>query len=170
MYLKYIIWILFLTNLNLFSQESNHPKIFFEVPDSFKTEEYSDDLKNWRTSIFKKYHIEDDIINEEIFLKTDIKLNVNGLIRKDEIYQSITNLDRFFIKASHVIVDFKLKTIGTMGVSGISSIKPKTKPIVIVMAPKKEINLLGITLFDDKVQGNPPVFNEKSVLYYWRVK
>ena len=168
MNIKYIIWVLLLTNLNLFSQE--HSEISLDIPDSFSTEEYKDDLKNWRLSIYKKYNIEETKINEEIFLRTDINLYVNGKVRSHEVYQSLSKKNRYYIEASTTIIDFDHQLVGTMGVSGISTIKSKSKRIVIILAPEKNISLNGITLdFTGKTNVDLPIFNKYSVKFEWTI-
>ncbi len=138
------------------------------VPDTYVTEEYKEDLKNWRLSLLKGVGYDAKKINEAVFLKTDIPLKVNGHESIGQIYQNKDIKHQFYILASNTIIDFEAQQVGTMGVSGITNHPTPSRRMVIIIAPSKNINLLGVTLdFTIKVQVKPPVFTGNSVTYEW---
>lgn len=140
-----------------------------EIPPDFTSEEYKPDLQNWRNSLFKGLGYVEENINEGIFLKTDIPLSVNGHESIGQVYQNKNNKNQFYVLASNTIVDFEKKLVGTMGVSGISRHPTPSGRMVIIVAPGKSINLLGVTLdFTVKVQVRPPTFIGNKVKYEWR--
>ena len=140
----------------------------FKIPASFKTKPYSKALKAWRKSLIKNLGYQDAKINSEVFLQTDISLEIDDNTTEKKIYQSHKNPNRFYVLSSSVIVDFSTSQVGTMGVSGVSLHLTPSKKMMVILAPAKHINLLGVLLSYGKTElPSAPIFDEKQVNYYW---
>ena len=149
-------------------RENQNNYFSFKIPLSFKREPYSQALKSWRKSLIKNIGYQEAKINSETFLQTDIVLKMDGETIEKQIYQSRKNPNRFYLLNSSVIVDFSTSQVGTMGVSGISSHLTPSKRMIVVLAPSKHINLLGVLLsFSDKTEVPKPTFQGKEVKFYW---
>ena len=139
-----------------------------EIPESYSTEVFMEDLDGWRLSLLKGLGYEENQITEAIFLKTDISLKIDDLPIIGQVYQNKDVQNQFYILASNTIIDFNLQKVGSMGVAGITQHPTPSKRMVIILAPQVKTNLLGVTIdFTGKVQVSPPVFKSRQVSYEW---
>ena len=84
------------------------------------------------------------------------------------LYQEVSNDKLFILPEQNLIIDFNQKKIGTMGVAGISTHIPKSKRMVVLLAPHKKVNYLGVLLGDkSKTNTKKPIFVKSSVSYKW---
>ena len=144
------------------------PKYELNIPEKFTVEEYKNDLKSWRKSLFNGLGYEQNKVTEAIFLKTDIPIIKNGEMFFGKVYQNKDSQRQFYISISNTIIDFNLAKVGTMGVSGITQHPTPSGRMVIILAPQINTSLLGVTLdFTGKVQANPPTFSNNLVSYEW---
>ncbi len=139
------------------------------LPDAYEVEEYKDDLKNWVSSLIKGVGYSPEEVLVTIFLKTNVSIVVDGKLISGVVYQNKDNPSQFYVtKPKGAIVDFSSNLVGTMGVAGISSHPTPSGRMVVVLAPDRNTNILGVTLdFTSKVEVREPAFKGKSVSYEW---
>ncbi len=139
------------------------------IPTEYKVESYKQDLKNWVASLINGLGYDPNKVSINLFLRTDIPITVNGNILKGAIYQNKDNQSQFYVsKPKKNIVDFSSEQVGTMGVAGISVHPTPSGRMVVVLAPQKGTNILGVTLdFTVKTQVTKPEFQSNYVAYQW---
>jgi len=100
-------------------------------------------------------------------MRTNITIFDNGKEKEGCVYECTDVGNRFLISTERkVIVDFNLKEVGTMGVSGISVHPHPDGNMILILAPFKGNNILGVTMKDTEKTGYPkPVFRVNTVFW-----
>ncbi len=139
------------------------------IPAKYEIEEYKSDLKNWVNSLIIGVGYKSKDITKNIFLKTSIPINVNGQKIDGAVYQNKDNPNQYYIsKPKNTVIDFTSQLVGTMGVAGITSHPTPSGRMIVVLAPQKNMSILGVTLdFTVKTQVRKPVFEGNYVSYEW---
>ena len=138
------------------------------VPSEYMVEDYGTPLKQWKTSLIKNIGYQDDSIAQAIFLKSDIALIINNSVFHGLVYQNRLNQNQFYLARANVIVDFAEQKIGAMGKRGISVHTTPSKRMVVVLAPRKNESLLGVTIdMPSNIKGSMPIFESRKAAFKW---
>lgn len=136
----------------------------FRVSKSFKTIIMTAQEKEWGASLIKRYGAP-----SATFLLTDLPVYVDGHLVRSAVYRNVERDGQFLVMDSqwkHVVVDFRLKQVGTSGTGGISFHCHRGGRVVICLNYTLR-DAIGVPVGNPKTESPAPVFAGDEVSWVW---